>query len=55
MLIAELDTLIKAVCPIDGVDSNGGIQFAPQATPAERAAAQAVMDANLHLLVIPVF
>lgn len=51
MKIAELDTMIKAVCPIDGINSAGVIWFKPEATPEQRAAAQALMDTNLSKLV----
>ena len=47
MKLADLHALIAAVCPIEGVDSTGRIVFLPSATPAEQAAAQAVMAANL--------
>jgi hypothetical protein len=52
MKIADLHALIAAVCPIQGVDSNGGIVFLPQTTPAQQAAAQSVMDANFPNLVL---
>ena len=47
MLIHELDALIKSVCPIDGVDSAGGISYRDEATAAQRRAAQDVMAANV--------
>ena len=53
MLISELDNLIKTVCPIEGIDSNGGIQFLPEATPQQKLEAQALMDLHLPSLVIP--
>lgn len=46
MKLNELDALIKAVCPIDGIDSSGVITFAASATAPQIAAAQAVFDAN---------
>jgi hypothetical protein len=46
MKLHELDVLIKAVCPIDGLDSSGRIMFPDAATAPQRAAAQAVFDAN---------
>lgn len=57
MRIEALDAAIKAVCPIDGVDSNGGISFKPEATDEQRAAARAIMDAELPTLDLspPVF
>lgn len=50
MKLHELDALIKAVCPIDGISSNGEIAFRPEATPEQRAAAQALMDEHLPAL-----
>lgn len=50
MRIDEIDVAIKAVCPIDGCNSNGTIFFQEAATAQERAAAQAIMDANLPTL-----
>ena len=46
MNLAQLDKLIKTVCPIDGLDSNGNIHFSGASTVAEKAAGQAVFDAN---------
>lgn len=46
MKLHELDALIKAVCPIDGLDSAGRIMFADAATAPQRAAAQAVFDTH---------
>jgi len=48
MKLYELDELIKAVCPIEGINSNGAIWFLPEATPGQRAAAQALMDEYLE-------
>lgn len=50
MNIAKLHALVQAVCPITGVDSEGRISFAEDATTAQKAAAQSVVDANLGLL-----
>lgn len=47
MKISELDAIIKAVCPIIGINSNGVIWFAPEATDEQKAAAQALMDQHL--------
>ena len=47
MKLHELDELIKAVCPIDGINTKGAIWFLPEATPEQRAAAQALMDEHL--------
>ncbi|HYF49518.1 MAG TPA: hypothetical protein VEJ63_08935 [Planctomycetota bacterium] len=50
MLITRLDTAIRSVCPIDGVallDRASGkvrIDFAPHATPQQRAAAQSLVE-----------
>jgi hypothetical protein len=49
-MIDALDEAIKAVCPIDGVSlldrksMKVRIDFAKEATPQQRAAAQAVID-----------
>lgn len=47
-MIARLDSQIRAVCPIDGVarlrDGTVRIDFRPEATDQQRAAAQAVVD-----------
>lgn len=50
MKLHELDELIKAVCPISGINSDGVIWFLPEATPAQKAAAQALMDEHLPQL-----
>jgi hypothetical protein len=50
MKLHELDELIKTVCPISGISSEGVIWFLPDATQAEREAAQAIMDANIALV-----
>jgi hypothetical protein len=50
MRLAELDAAIKEVCPIDGIDSAGGIAFRPEATANQMDAAQAIMDAELPTL-----
>lgn len=42
--IKDLDVAIKAVCPIRGVSSDRVIHFRPEATPEQRAAAQAIAD-----------
>ena len=47
MKLYELDDLIKAVAPIDGINSSGAIWYKPEATAEQRAAAQALMDAHL--------
>jgi hypothetical protein len=47
MKLYELDQLIKAVCPIEGVNTEGVIWFLPEATLEQRAAAQELMDEHL--------
>ncbi len=51
-MIVQLDNAIKAVCPIDGISigrkdnkATWRIDFKDEATPEQRTAAQAVMDA----------
>jgi hypothetical protein len=50
MKLYELDELIKTVCPIDGINSNGVIFFREIANAEERAAAEALMAAHLPQL-----
>jgi len=50
MLIEQLDQLIRAVCPIDGIDSAGGINYRAEATTEQRRAAQTVMTDNVGKL-----
>lgn len=50
MKISKLTELISAVCPIIGINSDGVIWFKPEATDEQKAAAQALIDANLSLL-----
>lgn len=50
MRIDELDQAIKQVCPIDGISSDGRIDFTDDATAEQRAAAQSLMDVNLPTL-----
>lgn len=52
MLIEELDAMVRAVCPIDGINSKGVIWFKPEATPEQRAAAQALISEHLAKLVL---
>lgn len=47
MKLYELDDLIKASAPIDGINSDGVIWFKAEATSVERDAAQALMDAQM--------
>lgn len=44
MNLAEIDRRIKAVAPIDGVNSDGVIWFKPEATEAQRQAALAIIS-----------
>jgi hypothetical protein len=51
MRIDELDQLIKTVAPISGICIDPRrIDFLPEATQAERDAAEAIMDANIALV-----
>lgn len=45
MELWELDQALKAICPIDGVRRDKTIFFRPEATPEQKAAAQALADA----------
>lgn len=47
MKLSELSQSIAAVCPIDGINSDGVIWFKPDATDEQKAAAQALMDTHL--------
>lgn len=50
MKLYELDQLIQAVCPIDGINSNGEIWFKLEATDAQKAQALALMAQHLPAL-----
>ncbi len=50
MKLSELHKLVAAVCPIEGINSEGAIVFSAEATEGEQAAAAAVVTANLHRL-----
>ena len=50
MKLYELDELISAVCPIDGINSNGVIWFQESASAEARAAAEALMQQHLTQL-----
>lgn len=50
MKIGELDEMIKVVCPIDGIDSNGIIWFKEEATEGQRIAAQEIMSEQIENL-----
>lgn len=43
MKLWELDNMISVACPIKGIDTNGNINYAPNATNAQKQAAQAIM------------
>lgn len=43
MRLAEIDAEIRELCPIDGVDSGGGIAFTAEATDKQRDAAKSKM------------
>ena len=47
MKLHELDELIKAAAPISGINSEGVIWFLLEAAPAQKAAAQELMDEHL--------
>ena len=47
MKLHELDQLIKAAAPIEGINTEGVIWFLPEATPDQRAVAQELMDEHL--------
>lgn len=47
MKLWELDEMIRALCPIDGIDSDGVISFRADATDAQRADAEALMAVHL--------
>lgn len=50
MKLHEIDEAIKTVCPIEGVNSQGVIWYAPEATPEQREAAEALMAQMLSQL-----
>ena len=50
MRIDQLNDAIAAVCPIEGMNSNGDIWFRPEATDEQRESAQALMSENLPSL-----
>lgn len=55
MKLYELHNLIKAACPIAGINSDGAIIFSHSATPEQKAAANAIMAANLSSIGIEVW
>ena len=50
MTLHELDELIKSLCPIDGLNSNGEIAFTEEATDSQRQAALALVTEHLPQL-----
>ena len=52
MKLYALYELVAAVCPIDGINSNGLIWFKPEATEAQKAQAQQIMDQYLPTLTL---
>ncbi|MFZ4124583.1 MAG: hypothetical protein ACOYJ2_00735 [Rickettsiales bacterium] len=50
MKLYELDELIRAVCPIDGLNSEGVIWFRPEATQEQKDAAEALIAEHLAAL-----
>lgn len=50
MKLWQLDELIKTVCPIEGINSDGDVWFAPDATDAEKQAAYSLMQQHLPRL-----
>lgn len=47
MRLWELDVMVRGVCPINGLNSDGVIFFCDEATDDARAAAQWAVDENL--------
>ena len=43
MKLDQLDQIIRAVCPIDGISTDGAIAFKAEATQQQRDAATALM------------
>ena len=50
MKLQELDALIRVICPIEGINSNGIIWYAPEASPEQKAAAQVLLQEHLAQL-----
>lgn len=50
MKLHEIHAEVAALAPIVGLNSNGVIWFAPEATPEQRAAAEAKLAELLPLL-----
>lgn len=50
MNIAELDFIVKQVCPIHGINSDGVIFFKEEATEEQRYLATEVVSENLPKL-----
>ena len=48
MKLHEIHEQVAALAPIDGLNSNGVIWFKPEATPEQRAAAEAAANAEAN-------
>jgi hypothetical protein len=48
MMIQQLSEMISAVCPIDGISSNGAIWFKAEATEAQKADAMSILTQNIN-------
>jgi hypothetical protein len=47
MKLWELSEMIAAVCPVDGINSDGVIFYKPEVTPTQQSAAEALMVAHI--------
>jgi hypothetical protein len=50
MTIGQLDALIKAICPIHGINSDGVIWFKEASTEAQREEAVIILNLNIDKL-----
>lgn len=50
MKLAEINSLVEAVCPIHGINSNGDISFKDEATASQKSAAKKMLEDNMSLL-----
>jgi hypothetical protein len=50
MRLDELDTMIRTVCPITGLMGDGRVLYADEATVEQKAAADAMMAANIGMV-----
>lgn len=53
MKLSSLDKIIRAVCPVHGISSNGTISFKDSANQSQRDAATALMAQHFEALSIP--